>query len=71
MSEGGKNKLLCWWQPVQHSDHADQSNATRIPATLLEPGALRFWSPALFTGIGVGVSAIILTRLLEIFQHLA
>ncbi len=37
---------------------------------MLEPGALRFWLAALFTGVGAGVSAIILTRLLEIVQHL-
>jgi hypothetical protein len=49
----------------------NQSTDTRIPTTLLEPGSLRFWSAALITGIGAGVCAILLTRLLEIVQHLA
>jgi len=43
----------------------------KIPATLLQVGAVRFWLAALGIGIGTGVSAIILTRLLEIIQHLA
>ena len=48
-----------------------QSNGTKIPATLLQRGATRFWFSIVCTGIGAGVSAIMLTRLLETVQHLA
>jgi chloride channel protein, CIC family len=51
-------------------NHVAQSNDARIPATLLQAGAPRFWLAALGTGIGAGVGAVILTRLLEIVQHL-
>ena len=48
-----------------------QSNDARIPATLLKAGAPRFWLAVLCIGIGAGASAVLLTRLLEIVQHLA
>jgi H+/Cl- antiporter ClcA len=51
-------------------NHATQSNEARIPATMLQAGAPRFWLAVLCIGIGAGVSAVILTRLLEIVQHL-
>ncbi len=71
MSESGKNKIQQWWHTLaMQSDRAGQPDDARIPATLLDSGAPRFWLAALFTGIGAGVSAIILTRLLEIVQHL-
>jgi CIC family chloride channel protein len=41
----------------------------RIPATLTQPGAIHFWLAALLTGIGAGVSAAVLTRLLAFVQH--
>ena len=50
--------------------HSDEPEDARIPATFLQPGAPRFWLAVLCVGIGAGVSAIILTRLLEIVQHL-
>ena len=43
--------------------------ANPVPATFLQAGAPLFWLAALGTGIGAGVGAIILTRLLEIGQH--
>jgi chloride channel protein, CIC family len=52
------------------SNRAAQPDDARIPATLLQAGAPRFWLAALGTGIGAGVSAIVLTRLLESVQHL-
>jgi chloride channel protein, CIC family len=51
------------------SHHTDQPDEARIPATLLQAGAPRFWLATICTGIGAGISAIILTRLLEIVQH--
>ncbi len=47
-----------------------QADGTKIPATLIQAGAARFWLAVLFTGIGAGVGAVVLTRLLEIVQHL-
>ncbi len=41
----------------------------KIPTTFLQAGAVRFWLAVLCTGIGAGVSAMALTRLLEIVQH--
>jgi chloride channel protein, CIC family len=41
-----------------------------IPSTLARPGAGPFWTAVLFTGVGTGVAAAALTRLLEAVQHL-
>ncbi len=42
-----------------------------IPSTLERPGAARFWLAVVLTGVGTGVGAAALTRLLEVVQHLA
>jgi chloride channel protein, CIC family len=42
-----------------------------IPGTLRQPDALRFWLALLITGIGTGVGAAALTRILELVQRLA
>jgi H+/Cl- antiporter ClcA len=42
-----------------------------IPSTLQRPGAGRFWLAVLLTGIGTGIGAAALTRLLEAVQHIA
>jgi CIC family chloride channel protein len=42
-----------------------------IPSTLLRPGAARFWLAVALTGVGTGLGAAALTRLLETVQHLA
>ena len=47
-----------------------QDDLPRVPATLTWPGAMRFWTVALLTGIGAGAGAIVLTRLLELVQAL-
>jgi len=52
------------------SSHPAQPNDARIPATFLQAGAPRFWLAVLCIGIGAGISAVILTQLLEIVQHL-
>ena len=46
-------------------------NLDAIPSTLQRPGASRFWLAVLLTGIGTGIGAAALTRLLEVVQHLA
>jgi len=42
----------------------------RIPSTLVRPGAAPFWLAVMLTGVGSGVAAAALTRLLEIVQRL-
>lgn len=44
--------------------------SAEIPASLTHPDALRFWTAALLTGVATGIGAILLTRLLELVQHL-
>jgi CIC family chloride channel protein len=53
------------------SDTVASPRAESIPATLWQPGAARFWLAVLLTGIGTGLGAAGLTRLLELIQHLA
>jgi H+/Cl- antiporter ClcA len=50
--------------------NAPQESADKIPATLTRPGAARFWLVVLLTGIGAGIGAAVLTRLLQLVQHL-
>jgi len=50
---------------------AGHTDLDRIPATLTQPGAARFWLALLLTAIGTGISAAALTRLLEWVQRLA
>ncbi|MGO8739486.1 chloride channel protein [Rhodoblastus sp.] len=42
-----------------------------IPATLADPGALRFWGAVLLTGVAAGIGAALLTALLMAVQRLA
>ena len=42
-----------------------------IPSTLQSPDAIRFWLAVVFTGVGTGIGAAALTRLLEVVQHIA
>src|SRR5579871_3549145 len=65
---GGEQRLD---KLAMRSNPQAQPDNARIPATLLQAGAPRFWLAALGTGIGAGVSAAILTRFLEIVQHFA
>src|ERR1022692_1888803 len=44
-------------------------NGNMIPSTLARSGAARFWLAVLLTGIGTGIAAAALTRLLEMVQH--
>jgi CIC family chloride channel protein len=41
-----------------------------IPSTLKHPRALHFWLAVLLTGIATGIGAAVLTKLLEVVQHL-
>jgi CIC family chloride channel protein len=40
-----------------------------IPSTLGRPGAERFWLAILLTGVGTGIGAAAMTRLLDAVQH--
>lgn len=79
VSTSGKNTIrrrlhkhaLTSKQGNQPHDAGIPAKDEGIPATLLQAGAPRFWLAAIGTGIGAGVSAILLTRFLEIVQHLA
>ncbi len=51
--------------------NSNPTNGAKVPATILQPGAMLFWLAVLGIGIGAGLGAIILTRLLELIQHLA
>jgi CIC family chloride channel protein len=53
--------------------HAKDTPSARshIPATLTQPGAAAFWIAVILTGVGTGIGAIALTRLLDIVQHRA
>jgi H+/Cl- antiporter ClcA len=51
------------------SKTATRPNEAKIPATFLQAGASRFWLAVVGIGIGAGVSAALLTRLLEFVQH--
>jgi chloride channel protein, CIC family len=42
----------------------------RIPSALTSSGAIRFWLAVVLTGIGTGIGAAALTRLLELVQRL-
>jgi len=51
------------------SRSTDTVNGT-IPATLAQPGAAGFWLAVVLTGLGAGIGAAVLTRLLQVVQHL-
>jgi H+/Cl- antiporter ClcA len=42
---------------------------TNIPATLMSRGAVGFWGAVILTGMGAGIGAALLTRLLQTVQH--
>ena len=50
-------------------DSPDRSGG--IPPTLTQPGAARFWLAVIGTGVGAGLGAAVLTRLLIYVQQLA
>jgi len=56
---------------MQGADQKSPNAAGRIPATLTNPGAARFWLAVILTGIGAGASAAALTLVLSQVQHLA
>ena len=55
--------------PQSTKQQSSQPDGMEIPSTLLHPGAASFWLAALMIGIGTGVAAAALTRLLEVVQQ--
>jgi CIC family chloride channel protein len=53
------------------SKMSQPSGGDAIPSTLSSPRATRFWLAVLFTGIGTGLAAAVLSRLLQFTQQLA
>jgi len=47
------------------------SRQSLIPATLIQPGAVRFWLALILIGLATGLSAALLTHLLQAVQQLA
>ena len=43
----------------------------KVPATLRDPGALRFWLAVVLTGVCAGIGAAALTLLFQVTQELA
>lgn len=56
---------------MPESSTPSPANTGAIPATLWRTGAARFWLAVLLTGLGTGLAAAGLTRLLEVIQHIA
>lgn len=54
---------------MQTTPPPPSASIAAIPSTLIRPGAGPFWLAVLFTGIGTGVGAAALTRLLEVVQR--
>jgi H+/Cl- antiporter ClcA len=46
-------------------------DGAKIPTTLFQPKALRFWFSVVLTGLTTGIGAAVLTKFLELIQHLA
>jgi len=49
---------------------ASLSGGGKIPPTLVAAGAAPFWLTVILTGVGAGIAAALLTRFLELVQHL-
>jgi H+/Cl- antiporter ClcA len=57
--------------PLTTSETQSIPGQDGIPSTLRHPSALRFWLAVFLTGVGTGIGAAALTRLLEVVQRFA
>ena len=55
---------------VMPSQAPQRVDGDQIPSALTSSGAIRFWLAVVLTGIGTGIGAAALTRLLELVQRL-
>ncbi len=53
------------------SGATERAPDSKVPATLRDPGAIRFWIAVILTGLGAGVGAALLTLLFKATQGLA
>lgn len=53
------------------SDAAQPAAGAKVPATLRDPGAIRFWIAVVLTGLAAGLGAAALTWLFKVAQTLA
>ena len=58
------------WTRVR-SDAAEPRSGAKVPATLRDPGAIRFWIAVVLTGLCAGLGAALLTLLFDATQELA
>ena len=56
-----------WWLKTMTSN----TTGTDIPPTLSATGAIGFWTAVVLTGVGAGLGAVALTKLLQTVQRLA
>ncbi len=54
---------------VAGGEHGFERHPLGVPAVLTQPGALGFWIAIILTGVGTGMGAAALTRLLWLIQH--
>src|SRR3984957_19951526 len=66
-----------WRRPLETGSETAPSDATepaagaKVPATLRDPGAIRFWIAIVLTGLCAGLAAALLTVLFDVAQELA
>ena len=53
------------------SDATEPAGGAKVPATLRDPGAIRFWIAIVLTGLCAGLGAALLTVLFDVAQELA
>ena len=53
------------------SDAVEPRISAKVPATLRDPGGIRFWIAIVLTGLCAGIGAALLTVLFDVAQELA
>src|ERR1700749_3433522 len=51
------------------SSAAEPAAGAKVPATLRDPGAIRFWTAVILTGLCAGLGAALLTVLFDVAQE--
>jgi chloride channel protein, CIC family len=57
--------------PPAASNVSEPAADAKVPATLRDPGAIRFWTAVVLTGLCAGLGAALLTVLFDVVQELA
>ena len=53
------------------SDATEPAGGAKVPATLRDPGGIRFWIAIVLTGLCAGLGAALLTVLFDVAQEFA